>query len=94
MSSDHTIAPHRGPGRRRRETKPERMVIGGKEFLRNDIYAGERGESERTIDRRGGPVLLVGGVKYRPPAENDAIILARMTYRNQPTPKRRRGRAA
>lgn len=95
MSSDLTAAPNRspGPGRRRRETKPERLLIGGREFLRNDIYAGERGESERSVDRRGGPVLKIAGVKYRPPAENDELILAGISCRNQPKPKRSHKRA-
>lgn len=92
MPSDHTTV-RSGPGRRRRETKPERLTIGGREFLRGDIYAGERGESERTVDRRGGPYILIGGVKFRPPAENDELILAGMKG-NQPPAKRRRRRAA
>jgi hypothetical protein len=92
--SEIPATPHRGPGRRRRGTKPERLIIGGKEFVRNDVYADERGESEKSVDRRGGPVLKIGGVKYRPPAENDELILAGMVCRNQPPAKRRRGRAA
>ena len=52
-----------------REAHPERITIGGKIFVRNDIKAKEQGESERSLnrgDKRGAPYRLFGGVKYRP----------------------------
>jgi hypothetical protein len=76
---------------RRRATRPERLVIGGKEFVRNDVIAREQGLSERTLNRDdtvGAPFLMIGGVKYRPTDEYGAFVLGRIQVRNQKSRRR------
>jgi|SRR5580700_5860592 hypothetical protein len=91
MSSDVTI-PNRGPGRRQRTTKPERIDIGTDELIRNDVLAAKYGVSERTLNRGGGPYVLIGGVKYRPHRQSNEHIAASVRRRNQPAATRpRRG---
>jgi hypothetical protein len=48
MSDLTTTATRSRPGRAER---PERLIIGGKEFVRNDIIARDQGVTERTINR-------------------------------------------
>lgn len=79
---------------RRRSARPERIMIGGVEFARNDVLAAEQGGvTERTInrgDKDGAPFIYIGGVKYRPVERYHQYMLGRIQVRNQ-TPLRRRG---
>ena len=75
----------------RRSTRPERMMIGGVELVRNDVVARDEGNCERTLNRRdksGAPYIYIGGVKYRPIEQYHQFLLGRMQVRNQPPPKR------
>lgn len=94
MSSNLTAIPHRGPGRPRLKTRPERIDIGGGGVLvRDDIFAREFGISQRTLarsDARGAPFILIGGCKYRPLAKINEFIAAQIITRGQPVPKRRK----
>jgi hypothetical protein len=78
----------------RRSTRPERMMIGGVEMVRNDVVAREQGGvAERTVnrgDKDGAPYIYIGGVKYRPIERYHQFLLGQMQVRNQP-PKTRRG---
>ena len=78
---------------RRRSARPERIMIGGVEFARNDVLAAEQGNvTERTInrgDKDGAPFVYIGGVKYRPVEEYHKFLLGRIQRRNRPPPKRR-----
>ena len=83
------------PGRTRRSDRPERMMIGGEEMVRNDVVAREKGEAERTTNRgdaHGAPYIYIAGVKYRPIKRYHEYLLGRIQVRNQPPKKRRRGR--
>jgi hypothetical protein len=83
----------RKPKRRFRSDRPERMMIGGEEMVRNDVLAREEGTTERTINRgdaRGAPFIMLYGVKYRPIERYHRFMLAQIQVRNQP-PKKRRG---
>jgi hypothetical protein len=76
---------------RRRAAMPERMVIGGKLFERDDICAQRFGSTTRTLgrgDKKGAPFVYLNGVKYRPVDDYDAFVLSGIQRRNQP-PKRR-----
>jgi hypothetical protein len=78
--------------RRRRSARPERLVIGGEELVRNDVVAREKGESERTTNRgdaRGAPYIYIAGVKYRPIERYHKFMLGQIQVRNQPATKRR-----
>jgi len=80
---------------RRRSARPERLVIGGEEMVRNDVVAQEQGASERAVNRgdaHGAPYILLYGVKYRPIGRYHDFLLKRIQSRNQP-PLRRRRRA-
>ena len=83
--------------KRRRDTRPERIAIGDKFFLRNDVAAAKLGETVRTADKRdrlGAPYAYLGGVKYRPEQEWDEFILSTSIVSRKPKqqPKRRRTR--
>jgi hypothetical protein len=61
--------PERPLDPRRREAHPERIMVGGEVFIRNDIQAKQLGTSERSVnrgDQHGAPYRFFGGVKYRP----------------------------
>jgi hypothetical protein len=80
--------------RRRRSDRPERITIGGKVMVRNDIAANEQGATERTINRddaRGAAYVYIAGVKYRPEEEYHQFLLRKIQCRNQP-PQRGHGR--
>ena len=81
------------PGRTRRSDRPERLMIGGEEMVRNDVVAREQGGvAERTInrgDKDGAPFIYIGGVKYRPIGRYHEFMLGRIRVRNQPSKKRR-----
>lgn len=94
--SDISAIPTRGPGRRLRTSKPERIDIGTDTLVRNDILAGEHGVCERTLDRgdaKGAPYTYVGGSKYRPINAYRAFIAAGIVRRQPPARRRRRGAA-
>jgi hypothetical protein len=78
---------------RRRSARPERIWIGGKEMVRNDIVAREQGGvTERAINRgdaKGAPYIIIGGVKYRPIEQYHQFLLGQVQVRNQPPTKRR-----
>jgi hypothetical protein len=79
--------------RRRRSNRPERMVIGGEEMVRNDVVARDEGSCERTVNRRdklGAPYIYIAGVKYRPIKRYHEFMLGQIQVRNQP-PKKRGG---
>jgi hypothetical protein len=84
--------PHERPlDRRRRQTRPERIVVGDEIFTRNDVLAARYGFSERTLNRgdaQGAPFRYFGGVKYRPEKRYDAFILSGI--KQTEPPKRRR----
>jgi len=78
---------------RRREAHPERIVVGGETFVRNDKMAEEYGVSERSIDRGdrdGAPYRFIGGVKYRPKRRYDQFILHSIQEGRSQPPKRKR----
>ena len=75
-----------------RADRPERVVIGGKAFVRNDVVAREQHVTERTInrgDQRGAPFIFLYGVKYRP-EELYGVFIASGIKTRKPTPTRRR----
>ena len=79
---------------RRRSARPERIMIGTEEMVRNDVVARDEGACERSINRLdplGAPYIYIAGVKYRPLARYHQFILAQIKVRNRPT-KKRRGR--
>ena len=82
--------------KRRRETRPERIVVGDKVYERNDVTAERLGETERTMDKRdrhGAPFQYLGGVKYRPQPDFDQHILSGIrSQKPKQQPKRRRTR--
>jgi hypothetical protein len=76
---------------RRREAHPERIVIGGEVFIRNDIQAEQLGCSERSVnrgDKDGAPFLFIGGVKYRPERRYANFLLNSIQVGKPPPPKR------
>ena len=90
-----TRTPQRRPPikRRIRAERPERLVIGGKTFTRNDVVAKQQGCNERTVnrgDKLGAPFLFVAGVKYRPDKEYAEFLLSRIQRRNQLPHRRKR----
>jgi hypothetical protein len=85
--------PQTTSGFNRRRARPERIIIGGEEMVRNDVIAREEGDAERTLNRRdkdGAPFIYIGGVKYRPIERYHKFLLGQIQVRNQPL--RRRGR--
>jgi hypothetical protein len=91
---DTTTEPRLDP--RSRQLHPERIVIGGETFVRNDIQAKELGISERSVnrdDRLGAPWIFIGGVKYRPEKRYAAFIMSRIQVRQPPSKQsQRKGR--
>ena len=90
--SDISAISNRGPGRRLRTTKPERIDIGTDVLVRNDILAGEHGVCERTLDRgdaKGAPYTYIGGSKYRPINAYREFVAAGIV-RHGAMPKRRK----
>jgi hypothetical protein len=80
---------------RRRKARPERITIGGVEFVRNDVLAREQGTTERTINRadaRAAPYTYIGGCKYRPREQYHEFLLTQIKVRNQKPPEKPRGR--
>ena len=78
---------------RRRSARPERIMIGTEEMVRNDVVARDEGACERSINRLdplGAPYIYIAGVKYRPLARYHQFILAQIKVRNRPTKRRRR----
>jgi hypothetical protein len=64
-------------GGRHRSTRPERITVGGTEYVRNDVLARELDVCERTINRddiEGAPYRYFGGCKYRPAEQYAAFI--------------------
>jgi hypothetical protein len=93
MSEFNTENPIPTSKDRRRSARPERIMIGTEEMVRNDVVAREEGACERTINRLdplGAPYIYIGGVKYRPIERYHKFMLAQIKVRNQP-PKKRRG---
>jgi hypothetical protein len=89
------IAPTRPLDKRRKEARPERIVVGDETFERNDITAKRYGGSERTInrgDREGAPYRYFNGVKYRPMRRYDNFVLNTIQELKLQAPKRRRRR--
>ena len=82
--------------KRRRDTRPERIVVGDKVYERNDITAARFGQTVRTLDKRdqhGAPFQYLGGVKYRPQPDFDQHILSGIrSQKPLQQPKRRRMR--
>ena len=81
IESSITTRPARRNGQIPRSERPERIVIGGEEMVRNDVKAAEHGESEKTIDRRdkdGAPFIMIAGCKYRPDKRYDAFRLSQI----------------
>ena len=77
----------RRPKRLFRTERPERLLIGGEQMVRNDVVAREEGACERTINRLdslGAPYIYIGGVKYRPIERCHKFMLAQIKVRNQP----------
>ena len=76
---------------RRREAHPERIVVGGETFIRNDVLARAQGESERSLNRgdaRGAPFRFFGGVKYRPERLHAEYVFRTIQMRKLQPPKR------
>ena len=76
--------------RTRRSDRPERMMIGGEEMVRNDVVAREKGETERTTNRGdalGAPYMYIAGVKYRPIKRYHQFLLGQIQVRNQRRPR-------
>jgi hypothetical protein len=68
-------------------SRPERIVIGDEEFLRNDLAAEQQGACKRTIDRddaKGAPFAFFAGVKYRPLKRYNEWLLANRIQRRNP----------
>jgi hypothetical protein len=81
--------------KRRKEMRPERIVVGDETFERNDLTAKRHGGSERTINRQdahGAPYRYFNGVKYRPMKRYDAFVLSGIREHKPEAPKRRRVR--
>jgi hypothetical protein len=79
--------------RRRRESHPERILIGNEVFVREDIMAAELGECMRTLARRdveGAPHARFGGVKYRPEKRFHQFLLDTIQVRERPSKRRAR----
>jgi hypothetical protein len=75
-----------------REKRPERLLIGDDELVRNDLVAKELAINERTLnrgDRKGAPFIKIGGVKYRPIRAYHEFLAAHIERKNQPTLRRR-----
>ena len=75
-----------------REAHPERIIIGGETFARNDIRARDLCMSERSLnrsDRHGAPYVFLGGVKYRPVERHNAHILSTIQTRGPERSKHR-----
>ena len=94
LSLDTSAIPTRLTKDRRRSARPERMIIGGVEVVRNDVVAREKGTTERTINRgdaRGAPYIYIAGVKYRPIEDYDKFLLGQIQVRKAPPTTKRRG---
>ena len=88
-----SIAPDQALDKRRKEARPERIVVGDEVFERNDITAKRYGGSERTVnrgDKLGAPYRFFNGVKYRPVKRYDDFILNSVVVQNNADPKPRR----
>jgi hypothetical protein len=87
------IAPTQPLDKRRKEARPERIVVGDETFERNDLVAKRFGTSEKTInrgDRKGAPYRFFSGVKYRPLQRYDAFVLNTIEQFKPRPPRRRR----
>jgi hypothetical protein len=85
--------PARPLDKRRKQARPERIVVGDETFERNDITAQRYGSCEKTInrgDRLGAPFRFFNGVKYRPMGRYDAFILSTIQQIKPQAPKRNR----
>jgi hypothetical protein len=77
---DNTVSA-RPLDKRRKEARPEHIVVGGVTFERNDITAQRYASCLRTIDRGdrdGAPFIFFNGVKYRPKERYDNFVLSRI----------------
>jgi hypothetical protein len=75
-------------------SRPERITIGGIEYVRNDVQARELGVCERTINRddsKGAPFRYFGGCKYRPAQQFAAFIASGIQTHKPPSSRRGRG---
>jgi hypothetical protein len=80
-------------GGRHRSTRPERIILGSTEYVRNDVLARELAVCERTINRgdiEGAPYRYFGNCKYRPTELYAAFIASGIQSRKPRPPKRRR----
>jgi hypothetical protein len=93
-----TPKPHVVPTKRfRRVDRPERIVIGGETFVRNDILAAEMKCNVRTLNRGdpdGAPYIYLFNVKYRPLRRYHQYLLDRKVVRRGQPPERRQLRKA
>jgi hypothetical protein len=77
---------------RRRAARPERILIGDEQMVRNDVLAQEQGVSERSLNRgdaHGAPYIMLFGVKYRPLRRYHEFLLKQIQIRNQSSRRRR-----
>jgi hypothetical protein len=78
------------PKDRHKESRPERITVGGTTFVRNDVVAKQQGDvAERTLDRgdqHGAPYAFFGGVKYRPEPQYSDWVLATSIKQRKPEP--------
>ena len=89
--TESTAMPRRGG--RHRSTRPERITLGGIEYVRNDVLARELDVCERTINRDdivGAPFRYFGGCKYRPAEQYADFIERGIQTRKPPSSKRRK----
>jgi hypothetical protein len=80
-------------GGRPRSARPERITLGGTEYVRNDILARALAVCERTINRgdiEGAPFRYFGGCKYRPSEQYAQFIERGIQTRKPPSSKRRK----
>jgi hypothetical protein len=79
-------------GTRPRAERPERIPFAdGDALVRNDIFAGELGSSERALNRNdaaGAPFILIAGCKYRPERAYREYLASKVQVRGK-APKRR-----
>ena len=90
---DSTV-PARPLDKRRKQARPEHIVVGDETFERNDITAQRYGSCEKTInrgDRLGAPFRYFNNVKYRPMERYDAFILSTIQQFNPQGRRHRKG---
>jgi hypothetical protein len=77
------------PKRSFRSERPERLVLGGEEMVRNDVLANDLHTSVHAIDsgdRDGAPYIKLFGIKYRPLRLYHEYLLRQIRVCTQPPP--------